>query len=144
MPALEKLGLVAAVPATAKRQVNEVEQLVPVQQYTLTRIGHIYFIPRHSQMAMSTGQVVQHEKDLCGGKIALEKLKRWDPLTKTGEGWETTLYYTYTFAPTWWADSAEAKAAFPVFATLLKGQGKLQLQQRFKLVGKNWVPITLI
>jgi len=144
MPALEKLGLVAAVPGTAMRQVNEAEQLVPVTQYALTAIGRIYFIPRQSQMATSSGQVVHHDHDLCGGKVSLEKLVRWDPLTQTADGWETTLYYTYTFAPTWWAQNPDVKTVFPVFASLLKGQGKLQLQQRFKLVGNKWVPITLI
>lgn len=144
MPMLEKLGLVSAVPAMAKRQVDGAEQMVPVQQYALSNIGRIYYIPRQSQMASSSGQVVQHTHDLCGGKVGLDKLQRWDPPTQTAEGWETTLYYSYTFAPTWWADSAQGKAAFPVFAALLKGQGKLQLQQRFKWVGKHWVPITLI
>ena len=144
MPVLEKLNLVAAAPGKVMRKVDDVDQVVQVNQYSLTAIGRIYFIPRHSQMAAPNGDAVEHDHDFCAGKVSLDKLVRWDKLSKTDAGWETTLYYTFKFAPVWWADKPETKEVFPIFSILQKGQGTLQLQQRFKLVGKNWVPITLI
>ena len=144
MPVLEKLNLVTVSPGTVKRTIDDVEQVVKVNQYALSAIGKIYYLNRKSQVALSTGEVLTHDHDLCGGRVKLDKLVRWDPPAKTDAGWETTLHYTYRFTPTWWAQAPEVQEVFPVFPILIKGQGQLKLDQRFRWDGRHWVAETAI
>ena len=144
MPVLEKFNLVVPKAGTVKRLLDDGEQTVSVNQYALTAIGRIYYLERPSQVTLATGEVVKHNRDLCGGHVRLNKLVRWDTPTQTSGNWETTLHYTYTFTPVWWAQEPQVQQVFPVFPTLLQGQGKLQLEQRFQWTGKQWVPLTTV
>ena len=144
MPVLEKFNLVIPQAATVRRTIDDVEQQVNVNQYSLTAIGRLYYLNRSSQVTLANGDVEQQKHDLCGGRVQLDQLVRWDAPVKSGEVWETTLHYTYTFAPVWWAQAPEVQAVFPVFPILIQGQKKLQLEQRFKWNGKRWEAITAI
>lgn len=141
MPALEKLGLVVSSSTSVMRKVDDTEQSIPVKRYALTEAGKKFYLDNKISSTTSGGKKVMHHGDFCAGKLSLNKLVRWDKPEMQGDNTETTMNYTYKIAAAKWTHDPEIQKVFPMLARIVKGEGTMQLQQRFRLSGGSWVAV---
>ncbi|MGD0958259.1 MAG: hypothetical protein ABSB19_00480 [Methylomonas sp.] len=137
MPVLEKLGLVVSSPAEAMRKVDDAELSVPVKRYALTDAGKKFYLEKESVLLVG-GKQVKHTHDFCVGKLSLDKVVNW---TKKDNA-HLTVSYTYKIAAAAWTYNPEAQKAFPLMAHIVNGEGKVKLEQPFRLVGGDWEALT--
>ena len=142
LPVLEKLGLVTSTSGTVQRKVDEVEEAIPAKRYELTEMGRNFYLEKDMAITNASGKTVEHHGDFCAGKLFLNKIVAWDKPNEQDAQKETTVTYTYKFAAADWARDPEARKVFPMVDRMLKGEGSLQLQQRFRQVGKTWVAVS--
>jgi len=141
MPVLEKLGLVVSVDGTTTYEGDDSKQVVASKRYVLTDTGRKYYLARETTSRVAGGGSVTHHADFCAGHLALKDVVRWDEATATGGDAQTTVTYTYRFSPAPWAVDPAARKVFPMVDRIIKGQGTLQLQQRFRISGAGLTPI---
>jgi hypothetical protein len=141
MPVLEKLGLVASSDESVMGKAGDAEVSVSVKRYTLTGAGKKFYLDKKISNTISGGKKIVHHGDFCAAKLSLKKLARWDKSEMSGEYRETTVYYTYKIAAAKWTHDPEIQEVFPMLARILKGEGTMQLQQRFRLTGESWVAL---
>jgi hypothetical protein len=141
MPVLEKLGLVISTNGSALRKEGEAEESVQVKRYALTEAGKKFYLDKETSSTTSSGNKVVHHGDFCAGKLSLDKLVQWDKPTMVGEHQETTVTYTYKIAAAEWTHDPELQKVFPMVDRILKGEGIMQLKQRFRLSGKSWIAV---
>jgi len=144
MPVLEKLGLVVSTSASVTRKVDDAEQTVSVKRYALTDAGKKFYLDKETQTTTSDGVKVMHHGDFCAAKLSLNKIVRWDKPESLGEYKETTVAYTYKIAAAKWTQDPEIQKAFPMLAYIVKGEGAVQLKQRFRLSGASWVAVNSV
>jgi len=140
MPALEKLGLVAAVDIEATRKLGDTQLALPYKRYTLTAAGKKFYLPKKI-ITEEAGQKIEHTHDLCAAKLTLDKVVRWEKIQLQGDNQVTTVSYTFKVAAPDWTHDADLQKVFPMLATVLNGEGSLQLKQLFRWSGKRWVPV---
>jgi hypothetical protein len=144
MPVLEKLGLVVSSEASVIRRIDDGEEAVAVRRYALTKSGETYYLKREIVRTNLDGQRIVYRGDFCAAKLSLNRLVKWDDPTKVGGYEETTAKYTYSITSASWTRDEEIRKVFPMLDRLIRGEGTLQLQQRFRLVGKSWVAVNAV
>jgi hypothetical protein len=141
LPVLEALGLATSTEGTIVRSTEEGEQTIPGRRYELTEKGLQSYRVKDFAITTSSGARVEHHGDFCAGKLSLHKVVSWSPPQGAGGQLETTVNYTYKLTAADWARTPEARKVFPVVDRMLKGEGTLQLQQRLRFDGSNWVAV---
>lgn len=136
LPVLEKLGLVASSRINALQNTGETERSAPFTRYALTEAGKKFYLSRETV----SGKTVHHG-DFCAGKLSLDKVVRWDESPVTSGGTELTAIYTYKITATQWAQDPNVQRVFPMLARVVKGNQKMQLEQRFRLADGAWVAL---
>ncbi|MDB5803766.1 MAG: hypothetical protein JWN73_1088 [Betaproteobacteria bacterium] len=145
MPVLENAGLVASSTATVERREGEegaqdVKQ-VPVRRYQLTEAGERYYLKKKMVSAGLAGQPVVHGGDFCAGRLSLDRVVGMEkPVLVDGQA-ETTVTYTYRINAFPWARDEDLQGVFPMVARVVKGEHSMQLKQRFRHVGNQWVAV---
>ena len=140
MPVLEKLGLVSVSDASALRKIDETDIPVPVKRYQLTDEGKKFYLEKESFSRLE-GKAVQHSHDFCAAKVSLKKIANWQKAIEPTEGEQILVNYTYNLKTVPWAENPEIQKVFPYLAQLIKGAGQAKLQQQFKLVDGQWLPV---
>jgi len=82
-----------------------------------------------------------HHGDFCAARLSLDKVVRWDECPVESGGKVLTATYTYTIAAAKWAQDPNVQKIFPMLARVVKGNQKMQLEQRFRLADGAWVPL---
>lgn len=141
LPVLEKMGLVESTYVTAMHKVDDTEQPVLVKRHVLTDAGKKFYLAKDIQTITSSGEKIVHHGDFCAAKLSLNKLVRWEKPEMRGEYKETTVDYTYKIAAAKWTQDSEIQKVFPMLAHIVKGEGTMQLKQRFRLSGESWIAI---
>jgi hypothetical protein len=144
MPVLEKLGLVVSSEASVIRRTDDTEETVPVRRYALTKAGEKFYLKREIVRTTADGEQTVHHGDFCAAKLSLNRLVRWDEPAIDGGHEEITATYTYKIAPASWTHDEEIRKVFPMIDRIIRGEGTLQLQQRFRLVGKSWLAVNAV
>lgn len=76
---------------------------------------------------------------LCWGKMALDKVVKWEGPIKLGEYQEAGVSFTYKFDKVAdWASKPEMQAAFPRLKQAMEGVGKTELRKGVKLTSEGW------
>jgi hypothetical protein len=141
MPVLEKLGLVVSIDGSTTYKSGDKEEVVPVKRYLLTDNGRKFYLPRDTTSRGPGAAMVTHHADFCAGHLYLKDIVRWEtPIDSAGET-QTTVTYTYKFKPAPWALDPAARKVFPMVDRIIKGQGTLRLEQRFRVSGSTLTPI---
>ena len=140
MPVLEKMGLVSS-KALEKREEG-VEKNVMVTRYELTEAGRKVYLARETTNAGADGKTIVHHGDFCAGKLSLDTLVGWDVPRTVGDQLETTVIYTYRIAAAEWARNPAVQKVFPMVGRIIKGEGKMQLVQRFTLTKDGWAAVS--
>jgi hypothetical protein len=144
MPVLEKLGLVTSTVAEEPRIVGDegAKQTVPVKRYELTPVGRKSYLDKDVTTRGTGTPQIEHHKDLCAAKLTLDKMVRWeeaDSNTSVRDGIrEGTIAYTYHVTAVPWALSPEAQKVFPMVGRIIRGDGKLELEQRMQFGKEGW------
>lgn len=141
MPVMEKLGLVVSSNASAMRKVGEKEETVPVKSYALTDAGRKFYLVRETESSNSGAETVEHHGDLCVAKLSLDKVIRWSNPDFSEKTPQTTAFFTYKVTAVKWAQDPAIQQVFPMIARIVKGEGSMQLQQRFQLSAGSWIPV---
>ncbi|HMH19020.1 MAG TPA: hypothetical protein VK572_12830 [Burkholderiales bacterium] len=141
MPVLEKIGIVVSSKASEKRKEGDIEKTVPVTRYRLTEAGRKSYIARETSHAGPDGTKVVHRGDFCAGKLSLDSLVGWEAPRTVGDHQETTVAYTYRIAAAEWARNPDVQKVFPMVERIVKGEGKLQLRQLFRLTKDGWMAV---
>lgn len=142
LPVLEKLGLVSASAGNVMRKEDsETDVKVAVKRYSLTDEGKKYYLVKTMPSLAANGKTVVHQGDICVAKLSLDKVVRWDQTKTVNDHLETIATYTYKINATEWAKKSEVQTVFPMVARVINGEGTLQLQQRIRLIDKNWVAV---
>lgn len=141
LPVLERLGLVSATDAVARRKDEDRTYDVPVRRYELTPAGHAYFHARSVRNA--SGKVVP-SSDLCVAKLTLDQLKSSHVTTDAKGQRSAVLWYTYHATPAPWASDPEVGRVFPAVARVLHGAGKDELREEVTLTPAGWVANELL
>ena len=135
MPVLETLGLVTgqdAAPAAASP-----DGAAPARTYTLTPEGQKYYL--HGPVVITTAnQHLTHPADFCVADLSLDRVIGWEkPLLLDGRN-VTSVLFTYKIAPAPWAQTADARRAFPVIARAIDNAGTQQLRLGVHLTRHGW------
>jgi len=142
LPVLEKLGLVSSSSGSVMRKEDgENEVVVSVKRYSLTDEGKKYYLVKNMPSLAANGKTVVHQGDICVAKLSLDKVVRWDQPKIVNNQQETIATYTYKVNAVDWVKKPEVQAVFPMVARVVNGAGTLQLQQRMRLINKNWVAV---
>jgi len=145
MPVLEKLGLVVSSEASVIRGTSATEEeIVLVRRYALTKAGEKFYLKREAVRTTADGEKTVHYGDFCAAKVSLNRLIRWDEPTIVGGYQEIAATYTYKITPAGWAHDEEIRRVFPMIDRIIRGERTLQLQQRFRFVGKSWVAVNAV
>ena len=144
MPVLEKQGLVVSSYVSVMRKVDDKEQKVLVKRHELTEAGKKFYLSKETQNTTSSGEKIMHHGDFCAAKLSLNTIVRWDKPEVHGENKETTVAYTYKIAAAKWTQDPEIQKVFPMLARIVKGEGTLQLKQRFRFSGESWVAVNAV
>ncbi|HEY4080006.1 MAG TPA: hypothetical protein VGM81_04855 [Burkholderiaceae bacterium] len=141
MPAMEQLGLVKASEGYVVYKTDDrPEEEVPTRRYELTERGRSFYKTRETVSHPHTGQNLAHHGDLCAGHLGLDSIVHVD--VAEGSMPRANVSYLYSFAPEAWVKNEQIRQVFPMLDTLIKGQGKQAMTQRFHFDGKAWVADT--
>lgn len=140
MPVLEKLGVVSST--LVEKREEGADRTFTVMLYELTAKGKKFYLARDTASAGADGKAVVHHGDFCAGKLSLDRIISWS--TPLGEAAvkQATVAYTYRVAAADWARKPEAQKVFPMVERIVKGEGRLQLDQLFQLTEAGWVAVT--
>lgn len=141
LPVLQKLQLVTSTDATVQRVSEDRKEAVPVKRFELTRTGRVFYVSKEAITRGPDGKPIEHHKDFCAAKLSLDRIVRWDEATASDGQRQGILYYTYRVAAADWARSPEALHVFPMIDKIIRGEGKLELEQRMKLGKDGWTAV---
>jgi hypothetical protein len=129
MPVLEKVGVVTSSAGPEKTR------------YELTETGRKYYIARETTRVSADGSKSVRRGDFCAGKLSLDSIVSWSEPGTVGDHLETTVSYTYRIDAAPWTRDPDVQKVFPMVDRVVKGEGRLQLQQAMKLTRKGWVAV---
>jgi hypothetical protein len=142
MTALEAVGLVAGADV-------EIDQIgydgkpsgrkLKVRRYALTDAAKPYLRDVNVNSLSLSGATITKQSDLCWGKMALDKIVKWEGPMKFGDYQEANVFYTYKVddvAP--WAKRPEFQAVFGGAKAVLDGAGNKHSQHGVKLTSNGW------
>jgi hypothetical protein len=141
MPVLEKLGLVSASDAVGERRDDDGNVTrVPVRRYQLTDEGKKYYLARAPHKHEVESRYAAAPQDFCAGKLSLDRVVKWETPKKPGATApdEAIVTYTYHIAPAPWAKDPDVSRVFPMLATVIKGEGAMELKEAFVLTDAGW------
>ena len=143
MPVLEKLGLVVSsgIPATGRE--GEPVRMAAVTRYALTAAGRKFYLNKGATSAVPGGAKVERRGDFCAAKLSLDRIIGWDELKADARRREIVVTYTYRIAAAPWTRNAEIQKVFPMVDRVIKGEGTMQLKQRFRLTEGGWAAVSL-
>src|SRR5262249_26608445 len=120
MPVLEKLGLVTGTDEQDARR------------YELTDRGRAFYRPRASDA----------EQDFCAVHLSLAQIVRRSEAAAAGGASRVVIVsYTYKVSAPSWARDREFRRVFPMVDRILAGEGKAELEQRFRSDSGRWTAI---
>ena len=93
--------------------------------------------------AIPGGAKVKHRGDFCAAKLSLDRIIGWDELKPDAGRREMVVTYTYRIAAAPWTRNAEIQKVFPMVDRVIKGEGTMQLKQRFRLTEGGWAAVSL-
>jgi hypothetical protein len=135
LPVMERLGLVSAVHGVVLRKdADGAEREVPVQRYSLTEAGRMFYVSRARTTVTPAGETITRPGDFCVAKLKLDKVTGWDAALSTAS-------YTYKITAAGWMNDPAMRQVFPMVAYVLQGEGKLQMKQRLRRENNSWVAV---
>ena len=145
MPALEQQGLVKSSDGYVVYKTDGREEKVPTRRYELTDLGRRYYKVRETLSHPHPGKTLVHHADLCAGHLSLDAIVQMNAPTRVGNSAPTaSVSYRYRFTPDAWVQNEQIWRVFPMLETLMQGQGKMEMTQKFHFDGRAWVPDTEI
>lgn len=117
-----------------------------VKRYVLTDAGKKYYreeeVEKFNVIGGATTKVKQG--DVCYGKMALDKVVKWEGPMKLGEYQEASVRYLYRIdgLPDW-TKNPQVRAAFPIMAQMIDAAGKKEQTHGVKLTSEGWEPLGL-
>lgn len=143
MPVLEKAGLVKSSVATVTASEDGQTAQIKVMRYELTPEGKKYYLNQDVRSLRSDGEVQHHQGDFCAARLTLDRVVGWDAVNGVKDPDAVTVRYTYKIDAAPWASNPDILKVFPMIDQLLKGAGKLELQEGFKKTPQGWVAVDL-
>lgn len=142
MAALEAVGLakseVVEVPAISFSG-RPTGAMLKVQRYALTAAAKPFERQRDVAVLSLNGATKQTLTDLCWGKMALDKVVKWEGPMKLGDYQEASVKYQYKIdGLAEWAKRPEIQVAFPQVAQITEGAGKKEREHAVKLTSVGW------
>ena len=145
MPVLERQGLVSSRDGYVVYRDDQGEESVPTKRYMLTEAGERFYKAHDVTLhAPGGGDGATHHRDLCAGQLELERIVRVNAPEANAAAQHVSVAYQYRFKAEPWVTPDEVRRVFPMLDTLLQGQGKMEMQQGFHLVGEAWVADTTL
>jgi hypothetical protein len=134
LPVLEHLGLL-------KSQDIAQTAAAPTHRYFLTAKGRRFYVRRKMQTLGAHDQPVDHDGDLCAGRLSLDKVVKWNPPEEVHGHIHTVVTFTYHITPAQWTRDPQVRRAFPRVDLAIRGDGRLQQEADFQLQDGKWVPV---
>lgn len=123
MAALESVGLVLASDAEIEDDSLLIRRKVKVKRYALTDSGKKFYR--------------QKDGNICYGKLALDKIVKWDVPTQAAP--VTSISSTYKIRDqAEWSKNAAILAAFPIVKRRIDGVGQQEETRILKLTNVGW------
>jgi hypothetical protein len=141
LPVLERLGLVSASDAVAKRKSEDEVYEVRVKRYELTPEGRKFYRVRHAKNAR--GELVT-TGDLCAVELSLDQVKHWEVTNGANGQQSASVSYTYGVAPAAWTQDPEVERVFPAVARVIHGAHEDELREGVTLTPAGWVADDLL
>ncbi|MFC5473707.1 hypothetical protein [Paraherbaspirillum soli] len=142
MVALEAVGLAKGVDTELEGagfdgKPNGVK--FKVKRYTLTDAAKPFERQKDVEHIGLNGRIKEVQTDLCWGKMALDKVVKWEGPMKFGDYQEASVKYQYKIEGLAdWAKKPEFLTAFPHVAQIAEDAGKKEQQQSVKLTSVSW------
>ncbi|HEY4375328.1 MAG TPA: hypothetical protein VGN52_25615 [Burkholderiales bacterium] len=147
LPTMENAGLLSSSTLTVERAEGEDDakqvKQVEVRRYELTPEGRKFYLKRQMVSGGPGGTPVQHAGDFCAGQLTLDKVVSWQKPVQKDSHEETTVSYTYHINAYSWARDEDLQGVFPMVERVVNGDRKLELQQRMRRVGSQWVAVQI-
>ncbi len=145
LPVMERQGLVESENGFVVFKDGDKEEKVPARRYRLTDLGKRSYKARETRSRARDGGEVTHHGDLCAGRIVLSEWVWIRVPAVPGGGRDTAIAsYRYRYQPEPWVDNEAIRRVFPMIDQVIKGQGSLEMMQRFHFDGVNWVADAVI
>lgn len=113
-----------------------------IRRYTLTDAAQPFTQENEVSAFGLNGRTTVKETDLCWGKMALDKIVKWEEVMKFGKFGvyqEAVITYTYKIDGTAdWAKTPEVQAAFSFVKSTLDGAGSHNNKHIVKLTNQGW------
>lgn len=150
MNALATVGLVSGAVVEKVEKGLGLFELNPykykVKRYVLTDAGKKYYKEREVDQFNVIGGATTKVKqgDVCYGKMALDKVVKWEGPMKLGDYQEANVHYRYRIdgVPDW-TKNAQVRVAFPIMAEMIDAAGKKEETHGVKLTSEGWEPFGL-
>ena len=134
LPVLERLGLV-------KSEELPAEPAAPTRRYSLTAKGREFYVHRKMTTVGAHDEPVDHDGDLCVGRLSLDKVVKWNPPDEVHGHTHTVVTFTYHIRPAQWTSDPQVRRVFPRVDLAIRGDGKLQQEADFQLQDGKWVSV---
>ena len=157
LPVLERLGLVESVEIPAVASVNRAAAAIglqpgapvspqlapaaPARRYSLTDKGRQFYLRRKMTSLGSHDEAADHDGDFCVAHLSLDKVVKWTPPEGPEGHVQTLVAYTYRIKPADWTADPEVRQVFPRVDMIIHSAGTLQLNESFRLLDGNWIPV---
>lgn len=150
-----KMNALASVGLVSGAEVEKVEKGLglgvferkpykyKVKRYVLTNAGKKFYkekeVDQFNVIGGATTKVKQG--DVCYGKMALDKVVKWEGPMKLGEYQEASVRYLYRIdgLPDW-TMNPQVRAAFPIMAQMIAEAGKKEKTHGVTLTSEGWEP----
>jgi hypothetical protein len=110
-----------------------------VKRYQITEAGKKFYREKQVDSIGLGGMTKETQGDLCYGKLALDKVVKWEGPIKFGDYQEASVTYTYKIdGLADWAKDPKIKAAFPGVGQEIDGIGARQSRHGVKLTSQGW------
>jgi hypothetical protein len=105
-----------------------------IVRYTLTDAAKPF-----AREKPAPGSTTKKHIDLCWGKMALDKIVKWEGPLKLGDYQEVTVSHTYKITNLAdWAKQPEVQSAFPEVKRMLDGAGSKEIEHGLVLTSRGW------
>ncbi len=140
MAALETLGFVHG----EETAIDNVTFLgthgkIQTQRYTLTEAAKPFLRSRQKASLGAANKNTTEYADLCWGKLAVDKIVKWEGPIKLGDYQEAPVTFTYKVENIAdWAKNPNVQASFVSIGQVINGATSKELRRVLKLTSEGW------